>query len=131
MWGHRIYRFVKDIGGADQEYITFQHFLCGLRCLCRSEDSELDSYIFTMFDLSENKELLSKQDLVNIIINMPDIGFSSSQNVNAPDKFYQNIKNSVIYSVQMRSQNQQQQQDHQQKQVDEQRETSFIKQPAT
>lgn len=34
-----------------------------------------------------------------MLINFPDIGFSNSQNINIPDKFYTNIKESVVKSV--------------------------------
>ena len=99
MWGHRIYKFIKDFNSSNFEYINFENFLCGLRNLCRSDEVELDFYIFRMFDLCDNKDFISKQDLTTMLINMPDIGFSSSQNINVPDKFYHNIKNSIIYCV--------------------------------
>jgi hypothetical protein len=35
-----------------------------------------------------------------MLINFPDMGFSNSQNINIPDKFYLDIKESVIRSVQ-------------------------------
>ena len=56
-----------------------------------------------MFDLCQNKEFISSQDLTNMLINMPDIGFSNCQNIYIPDKLYQNIKNSVIHCVQMKN----------------------------
>ena len=34
-----------------------------------------------------------------MIINFPDMGFSNSQNVNIPDKFYTNIKEIVLKSI--------------------------------
>lgn len=67
--------------------------------LCRSEDDELDETIFEMFNLSENKTYITRQDILQIVINFPDMGFSSSQNINAPDKFYQDIKESVLRCV--------------------------------
>jgi len=78
MWGHRIYKFVKDFDKSGLEFINFQNFLSGLRNLCRSDDSELDYFIFQMFDLCENKQFISKEDITTMIINMPDIGFSNS-----------------------------------------------------
>lgn len=59
------------------EYIDFPTFLIGLRNICRSQDSELDMYIFKMFDLCENKGFISKEDMKTMLINMPDIGFSN------------------------------------------------------
>lgn len=94
LWGHRIYRQIKNFNNSTEDYINLQDFLCGLRYLCRSDDDELDSKIFEMFDLCENK-VITKDDIVQMLINFPDMGFSSSQNINAPDKFYQNIKDQV------------------------------------
>ena len=54
-----------------------------------------------MFDLCENK-ILSKVDMVQMLINLPDMGFSSSQNINAPDKFYQDIKETVKQCISKR-----------------------------
>ena len=34
-----------------------------------------------------------------MVINFPDIGFSNSQNINIPDKFYTNIKDNVVRCV--------------------------------
>lgn len=104
MWNHRIYRFVKDYNEPGHENINFHNFLIGIRNICRSKDEELDYYIFQMFDLSENKNFITKEDLVCMLINLPDIGFSSCFNIYTPDKFYQNIKNSTVYSVRMQNQ---------------------------
>lgn len=46
MWNHRIYKYVKGLDGSPIEHISFKNFLWGIRNLCRSEDKELDSYIF-------------------------------------------------------------------------------------
>ena len=88
MWGHRIYKFLREYNGQILEVINFQAFLSGLRNLCRSEELELDFFIFQMFDLCENKSFISAEDITTMLINMPDIGFSNSQNVNIQDKFY-------------------------------------------
>lgn len=40
-----------------------------------------------------------------MLINLPDIGFSNSQNILEPDKFYSNIKNSVITCISKVNQN--------------------------
>lgn len=82
LWGHRIYRYIKDYKGSkhdksEDDFINFQDFLCGLRYLCRSDDDELDHKIFEMFDLCENK-VITKVDMVQMLINFPDMGFSSS-----------------------------------------------------
>ena len=108
MWGHRIFKFIKDFNGSNLDFIQFTDFLVGLKNLCRSDELELDFYIFRMFDLQDNKDFISKSDLVTMLINMPDIGFSSSTNINQPDKFYQNIKNSIIYCVEREIQEKQQ-----------------------
>lgn len=36
-----------------------------------------------------------------MMINFPDMGFSNSQNINIPDKFYTNIKENVVRCVRM------------------------------
>ena len=35
-----------------------------------------------------------------MVINFPDMGFSNSQNINIPDKFYTNIKDNVVRCIQ-------------------------------
>ena len=70
-----------------------------LGCLCRTEDQELDNYIFQMFDLCETKRIMLNE-IRMMLINFPDMGFSNSHNINIPDKFYLDIKESVIRSVQ-------------------------------
>jgi hypothetical protein len=78
LWGHRIYKFIKNFNNDPAaEVITFQDFLLGLRALCRSTDDYLDEKIFEMFDLCENK-FLTKIDIIQMLINLPDMGFSSS-----------------------------------------------------
>jgi len=77
MWGHRIYNFVKDFNKPGLDYINFENFLIGIRNLCRSPDSQLDYFIFKMFDLCDNREFITQQDLITMLINMPDIGFSN------------------------------------------------------
>ena len=51
-----------------------------------------------MFDLCDNK-VITKEDIIQMLVNLPDMGFSCSQNINVPDKFYQNIKAQVIECV--------------------------------
>ena len=36
-----------------------------------------------------------------MLINFPDIGFSNSQNINQPDRFYLNVKDAVLKHVLM------------------------------
>lgn len=43
--------------------------------------------------------MINKDEIIMMLINFPDIGFSNSQNINIPDKFYTNIKESVVKSV--------------------------------
>lgn len=106
LWGHRIYRYIKNYNKSEDDFINFQDFLCGLRYLCRSDDDELDRKIFEMFDLCENK-VITKVDMIQMLINFPDMGFSSSQNINVPDKFYLNIKESVVQCISKRQKDQQ------------------------
>jgi len=61
----------------------------------RSPEDELDFHIFKLFDLSETKEI-TLEEMEMMLINFPDMGFSSSGNVNMPDVFYQNIKEQVV-----------------------------------
>lgn len=42
-----------------------------------------------------------------MLINFPDMGFSSSQNINVPDKFYLDIKESVVQCISKRQKDQQ------------------------
>lgn len=65
-----------------------------------------------MFDLSENKNFITKEDLICMLINLPDIGFSSCFNIYTPDKFYQNIKNSTVYCVRTQNQIKRTQREH-------------------
>jgi len=39
-----------------------------------------------------------------MLINLPDMGFSSSYNINLPDRFYHNIKESVVKCILMQNQ---------------------------
>jgi len=52
-----------------------QYFVLG--CLCRSEDDELDHYIFNMFDLCENGKIMLVE-ITMMLNNFPDMGFSNS-----------------------------------------------------
>ena len=65
---------------------------------CRSSNNELDENIFRMFDLG-NTGVIDLEEINMMLINFPDIGFSNSQNINQPDRFYQNVKESVIKHV--------------------------------
>jgi hypothetical protein len=51
-----------------------------------------------MFDLRKS-DLISKDDLNMMIINLPDMGFTLSQNVMAPDIQYKHIKEEVLNSI--------------------------------
>jgi len=39
------------------------------------------------------------QEMKMMLINLPDIGFNMSQNVNLPDIFYKHIKTEILESV--------------------------------
>jgi len=39
-----------------------------------------------------------------MLINLPDMGFSSSYNINLPDRFYGNIKESIVKCILMQNQ---------------------------
>jgi hypothetical protein len=45
--------------------------------------------------------LINKEAINMMIINFPDMGFSNSQNINVPDKFYVNIKENIVRCVQL------------------------------
>jgi hypothetical protein len=51
-----------------------------------------------MFDLRKS-DLISKDDLNMMIINLPDMGFTLSQNVMVPDIQYKHIKEEVLNSI--------------------------------
>ena len=72
--------------------------IAAMRSLSRSRDEELDEYIFQIFDLSQSK-LISLEEMTMMLINLPDMGFSNSQNINLPDRFYLNIKESVLECI--------------------------------
>ena len=55
--------------------IRILYFVSG--CLCRSEDEELDHYIFNMFDLCENGKIMLVE-ITMMLVNFPDMGFSNS-----------------------------------------------------
>jgi hypothetical protein len=55
-------------------------FLYSLGYLCRSTDAELDEIIFKIFDLTDSK-FISEEELMMMLINLPDMGFSSSNNI--------------------------------------------------
>jgi hypothetical protein len=44
--------------------------------------------------------VINKEALMMMVINFPDMGFSNSQNINIPDKFYTNIKDNVVKCIQ-------------------------------
>lgn len=51
-----------------------------------------------MFDL-QNQSLISLEDMTMMLMNLPDLGFSSGQNIYAADKFYLDIRDSVVKCV--------------------------------
>ena len=95
MWGIRIYKFVKTVNQSEEDSISFADFIKALRCLCRSEDQELDMYIFQIFDLGQTSKI-TQDEITMMLINFPDMGFSNQQNINIPDRFYTHIKDAVI-----------------------------------
>ena len=44
--------------------------------ICRSPDDELDDHIFDIFDLQTSK-LISLEAMTMMLMNLPDLGFSS------------------------------------------------------
>ena len=54
--------------------------------------------IFEIFDLSSS-EKISREEMIMMLMNLPDIGFSSNQNINGPDKFYTGVRDSVINCI--------------------------------
>ena len=48
-----------------------------------------------MFNLTSNTRI-NKEDLVQVCINLPDIGFSNNENTNVIDRYYVQIKNDTI-----------------------------------
>ena len=89
---------MKDF--STDEFISFEEFIESLRVFCRSGNDELDEHIFKMFDLGKTNSI-DQEELIMMLVNFPDIGFSNPQNINMPDRFYQNIKESVIRHVQI------------------------------
>lgn len=87
-------------------WVSSQHYYynCNLGYLSRSSDDELDQYIFQLFDLTSSKQI-SLEEMQMMLINLPDIGFSNSQNILEPDRFYTNIKNSVLTCISKVNQN--------------------------
>ena len=105
---------MKDF--SNDEYISFEEFIESISkfdilvhvlmiflnmyigIFCRSNNQELDSVIFQMFDLGKTKSI-DLEEITMLLINLPDIGFSNQQNINLPDRFYSNIKDSIIKHV--------------------------------
>ena len=73
LWGHRLYKFMKNLNNSQSDCITFKNFVESLRLLCRSNC--LDESLFTMFDISE-RNLLDTNELKMMLINLPDLGFT-------------------------------------------------------
>jgi Ca2+-binding EF-hand superfamily protein len=48
---------------------------------CRSSNDEMDEHIFKIFDLGKT-EMINQEELIMMLINFPDNGFSNSQNIN-------------------------------------------------
>lgn len=59
------------------DYISFEEFIESLRLFCRSSNNELDENIFKIFDLG-NTGTVDEEELIMMLINFPDIGFSNS-----------------------------------------------------
>lgn len=51
-----------------------------MNILCRSEDEELDKYIFQLFDM-KGKNKIHKDEMIMMTINMPDMNFGFSKNI--------------------------------------------------
>lgn len=78
LWGHRVFKIIKYY--SVDEYINFDEFIQASRYLCRSTDAELDEIIFKIFDLTDSK-FITEEELMMMLINLPDMGFSSSNNI--------------------------------------------------
>jgi hypothetical protein len=72
--------------------------------LCRSPDAELDERIFDIFDVS-NHQKITQEELTMMLMNLPDIGFSTAQSIYAPDQFYTNIRDAAIFAIHHINQN--------------------------
>ena len=75
LWGHCIYNLIRKYSNDD--WICFEEFVSALRYLSRSNEEELDKYIFKIFDL-DSDENISLEEHIMMLINLPDLGFSSS-----------------------------------------------------
>jgi hypothetical protein len=55
-----------------------------------------------MFDLMKTKTI-TLEEMTMMLINLPDMGFSASYNINLPDRFYDSIKDSVVKCILMQN----------------------------
>lgn len=71
---------------------------------CRSSDDEVDSLIYKIFNL-DNRGGVSYEEIQMMLINLPDLGFSCTTNLDIPDLFYEHIKTQLIQCLELQKNN--------------------------
>jgi len=89
---------MRNIDSPQSDNITFKNFIQTLLQLCRSSRADQDKNIFNIFDIRDNQEI-GKEEITMMIVNLPDMGFTLSQNVLIPDIQYKHIKDEVLNSI--------------------------------
>jgi Ca2+-binding EF-hand superfamily protein len=89
---------MRNIDSPQSDNITFKNFIQTLHQLCRSSRADQDKNIFNIFDIRNNQEI-GKEEITMMIVNLPDMGFTLSQNVLIPDIQYKHIKDEVLNSI--------------------------------
>ena len=89
---------MRNIDSPQSDNITFKNFIQTLQQLCRSSRADQDKNIFKIFDIRDSQEI-GKEEITMMIVNLPDMGFTLSQNVLIPDIQYKHIKDEVLNSI--------------------------------
>jgi hypothetical protein len=86
-------------------YISIKYILTMiyvLGCICWSKEEELDLYIFKIFDICDkNNGLINKNEMMMMLNNLPDMGFSNFYNLDSQNKIYNDIKCMVVKNINM------------------------------
>lgn len=113
-WGQNIQHLDKDnnfcppIFGPqsdEEEAVTLFSLLEALRLFCRSSDWEVDMTIFRVFNMSNQASLKADEpviewnDIQMMLLNLPILGFTMSQNHECIDDFNRQQRNMTVDSV--------------------------------
>ena len=71
-WSTRIFKVLSS----GQDSISLHQFYFGAKLLCKSSDDELDEFIFSVFDLS-NQKMIAPEIMKIMLSHIPDLGFEN------------------------------------------------------